>query len=878
MKYNSLFKLLGGVKSLQLTKEKIVLRHDRVIEFTHFNSLTDVTSYHKEMTYSNFLRSLQEPKISKQKGSAGGFIAGRVKNKRNKTNVHSRSMITLDIDDTTSIDIWDNVKNYTNFSILLYSSHNSTPDSPRYRLIIPLKYDIEPWLYKEVARFLVDLIQIEVDKTSYQFERLMFYPTCEDPSVYEFKYRDSPFFDPSSIVNQKKSIRSYMNGDFKKRDPRTKKNWIGAWCSVYSISDVLNNFLNDVYEPFSNDRYTYLPGSTKGGMVIYDDDTHAHSFHSTDIISGKNVNSFDLYRLHKFSHLDKETEKTKNDKPSYRAMIEFCKQDKRVKSFYEEHIQTQQNKNNRIIPYPYIIVNESLYAIKVIKEMEETNLVSRHVPIITKEFHNLERPQVLFEITWKQGKNKISEVVPASTIAVRKELLELSEKGFSVNENNVKPLIEFMDLYLLNNNIEKHYAVERLGNVKNNFIHPVVTKNINIIAVDQGERQILEGFEVKGLSKDWNLKVFELIKNYPKAVFFVLASFTSVIIKDLKVPPFIVDLAGSTSQGKTTTTKIATSVWGNDNLISEWNLTRVAVEMKAAYLNSYPLILDDTRKANEYILQDVIYQFSGGRSKGRGSIKGTRREYTWHNILLSNGEVPLTEYAKNAGGAAARVIPLVDSPLPNVDTVLLEKLYEGIENNYGAIGIDFLKIWLEHKKEFIPEYHKIKRRYMEKSKGNEVLTRLASYYSAVHFSGVILKKELGLDINLDEIEFLFNEISQENKSIDKPKQFLEEILTNLDSTRSMIYTKSSQNEPFETHAIYRNGILYLLPNYLSKMLGTEERLIRKEWLKRGMVVPTKNKDSYVDYKAIKHEGKTYRVIPLNMDYVRDLGFDFDETE
>src|SRR5690625_3231972 len=183
-----------------------------------------------------------------------------------------------------------------------------------------------------------------------------------------------------------------------------------------------------------------------------------------------------------------------------------------------------------------------------------------------------------------------------------------------------------MDLYLFDNNIEKHYDVERLRNIKNNFIHPILTKNIKIIAVDQGERQILEGFEVKGLSKDWNLKVFELIKNYPKAVFFVLASFTSVMIKDLKVPPFIVDLAGSTSQGKTTTTKIATSVWGNDNLISEWNLTRVAVEMKAAYLNSYPLILDDTRKANEYILQDVIYQFSGGRSKGRGSIKGTRSE------------------------------------------------------------------------------------------------------------------------------------------------------------------------------------------------------------------------------------------------------------
>lgn len=110
-----------------------------------------------------------------------------------------------------------------------------------------------------------------------------------------FKYRDLQLFDSSSIVNQKKIIHSYVNGNFKKRNPRTRKDWIGAWCSLYSISDVLDKFLSDIYEPFSYNRYTYLPGSTKGGLVIYDDDTHAHSFHSTDIICGKNVNSFELY-------------------------------------------------------------------------------------------------------------------------------------------------------------------------------------------------------------------------------------------------------------------------------------------------------------------------------------------------------------------------------------------------------------------------------------------------------------------------------------------------------------------------------------------------------------------------------------------------------
>lgn len=38
------------------------------------------------------------------------------------------------------------------------------------------------------------------------------------------------------------------------------------------------------------------------------------------------------------------------------------------------------------------------------------------------------------------------------------------------------------------------------------------------------------------------------------------------------------------------------------------------------------------------------------------------------------------------------------------------------------------------------------------------------------------------------------------------------------------------------------------------------------------------KGAYVDYVAIKHKGKTYRTIPLNMKYVGELGFDFEEMQ
>lgn len=532
-----------------------------------------------------------------------------------------------------------------------------------------------------------------------------------------------------------------------------------------------------------------------------------------------------------------------------------------------------EKNDTKIIPKPFLVKNNSLYSIKVVQDTEKQIFISRHVPVLSKEFHNIERPQVLYEITWKQANKIIKEVVPASTIAVRRELLELSERGLSVNENNAKQLISFMDYYLLDNEIEKHYAVERLGHIKNTFIHPLLSENVEIVALDQGEKQLKEGFELKGTTETWQKEVFERIKDCPKAVFFVLASFTSVILNDLRITPFIVDLSGTTSQGKTTTLKVAVSVWGNEGLMSEWNATKVSIERKAAYLNSFPLMIDDTRKADERTLKHIVYQFSGGRSKGRGSLKGSQREFTWSNILLSTGEVSLNDYVSREGGAAARIIPLIDEPLKK-DYENITRLHEALENNYGAIGIEFLKVWIENKKEFISEFVKFKNYYINKSRGNEVLTRIASYYAAVHFVGSILKKKILLDIDFEAISNLFDDIADKNKAVDKPKQFLEEILIDLDSSRQDIYYFY---EPKVTKAIYKKNTLYLMPAYLTRFLGIEEKSVRREWLKRGMTVGEKKNNELVDYVSIKHKGKTYRAIPLNMDLIKELDFDFAET-
>lgn len=533
------------------------------------------------------------------------------------------------------------------------------------------------------------------------------------------------------------------------------------------------------------------------------------------------------------------------------------------------------SEDGKIIPEPFYIKGNSLYKTITTKDGIETEIeVSRFAPSILKEFYNIERNNVHFEITWKNRGKEQHEVVPANIIAIKKDLLSLAEKGFSCNDLNSKDLIMFFDRYLAVNEVEQSYMVERLGHIeKAPFIHPLQSNGIEIVPNDLGEKQLLEGFQVAGSVESWKTEVFDRIKQHPKVLLYTLASFASITLKDLKVDPFIIEISGSTSQGKTTAMQIARSVHGTEKLINQWDATRVAIERKAGFLNSFPLFMDDTRKANEKIIQPVIYSFSGGRAKGRGSLKGSQKETTWNNILFSTGEVAITEYARQAGGASARVISLVDEPFVNVDAEYFNQLYKALEANYGAVGLEFIELWEKEKENLIPEFHKFRKLYLEKSSGNEVLTRLSMYYATVHFVGSVLKKFFQFEVNLQKLVYLFEEMARENKAIDKPKQLLEELLLKLDANRK--YIADSIHTPDTIWAIYKGGTICFTPDFLKQELGFEEKLIRKEWLKRGFTLTQLNRDKEVDYKRIKNRYSTFIVVTVNKEVYESFGVDFE---
>lgn len=278
----------------------------------------------------------------------GGFVGGHLKDgRRKKGNVLSRSMLTLDMDYGTST-IWEEISTFFPYQCCIYSTHKHTPENPRLRLIIPLFRDVGEEEYAAVSRMVAKEIGIDLfDDTTYEPERLMYWPSTSRNGIFVYEEKDGSILDPDEFLNKYDDWRDTSTWPVSSRqsevldrslkeqaDPLSKEGVIGTFCRSYSVSTAIDTFLKDIYEPSAiTGRYDYIPADSSAGVILYDD-KFAYSHHATDPASGRLLNAFDLVRIHKFGHLDdRATESTPPSKlPSFINMCEFATQDDKVKA------------------------------------------------------------------------------------------------------------------------------------------------------------------------------------------------------------------------------------------------------------------------------------------------------------------------------------------------------------------------------------------------------------------------------------------------------------------------------------------------------------------------------------------------------------------
>ena len=284
------------------------------------------------------------------KKDVGGFVGGAISGgRRIASAVTERWFVTLDADENAHIEDGAEFAALYGCAMAVYSTHSSTPENLRLRWIIPLSRAVTVEEYQAIARKIAEHIDIEsMDTSTYQAERLMYWPSCPDDAEPVFREYTGNILSPDEILAEYGPGKAWQDVSLwplssregevvireakKQGDPETKPGIVGKWCRTYDVEEVIAEFLSDVYEPCDmpsgKPRYTYSAGSSSGGAVVEDGGKFLYSHHATDPAGGQLCNAFDLVRIHKFGAMDAGQEPQEiTRRPSYKAMCEFAAAD-----------------------------------------------------------------------------------------------------------------------------------------------------------------------------------------------------------------------------------------------------------------------------------------------------------------------------------------------------------------------------------------------------------------------------------------------------------------------------------------------------------------------------------------------------------------------
>lgn len=273
----------------------------------------------------------------------GGYVgAYLIKGRRLLESVGHRQLVTLDVD-FANLDFFSDFQLCYSCNAFIHATHKHSKDAPRYRLIIPLDREVTADEYGAISRRIAGTMGIELfDPTTFDANRLMFWPSHPADVEYYWDQQHGEYLSADEVLStyadwkdislwprvDSKDIKDPFSGK-QQEDPRMKKGVVGAFCRTYGIAEAIETFLANFYVAAGEDRYTYVNGTTTGGVIVYED-TFTFSHHGSDPAGGRTCNAFDLVRIHLYKDLDK----SEDSNASFKAMERLCADDKRVKFTY----------------------------------------------------------------------------------------------------------------------------------------------------------------------------------------------------------------------------------------------------------------------------------------------------------------------------------------------------------------------------------------------------------------------------------------------------------------------------------------------------------------------------------------------------------------
>lgn len=257
----------------------------------------------------------------------------------------------------------------------------------------------------------------------------------------------------------------------------------------------------------------------------------------------------------------------------------------------------------------------------------------------------------------------------------------------------------------------------------------------------QSARSSKNDFRVSGETRDWVEHVGRYCVGNSRLVFGVSLALAAPLLSLLGMGGGGYHLKGESTDGKTTTMKVAASVCGGADYWKTWRATGNALEGIALRRNDAALMLDEISEVDGKEVSRIAYMLSNGQGKARARVDGSPRDQAqWTLLFLSTGEVSISEHAAEAGerrtgaGVGVRMVQIPSNTgkfgafedLHGFEggKAFAEHLEQASRQYHGAVFRDWLR-WLTANLSTVTERAKVLRKKYERtllpeSAGNQV--------------------------------------------------------------------------------------------------------------------------------------------------------------
>lgn len=408
-----------------------------------------------------------------------------------------------------------------------------------------------------------------------------------------------------------------------------------------------------------------------------------------------------------------------------------------------------------------------------------------------------------------------------------------------------------------------------------------------------GRSSAASGYTNKGSAESWRNTVARLAGGNYSMMTGIGAALAAPLIGLAGADGFGIHFYEQSSAGKTTTANVASSLYGNPDLLRlTWYGTALGLANEAAAHNDALMPLDEVGQgADPRSVAQSAYALFNGVGKLQGAKEGGNRDLKrWRTVAISTGEMDLETFIANTGqkAKAGQLVRLLNIPLSKSirfhehqnGKQHADSLKDAYQQNHGTAGREWVKWLAEHQQRAVEAVREAESRWRSLIPPDygEQVHRVGARFAVLEAALILGRVVTGWDAQMcrDAVQHSYNawvrEFGTGNKEHSQIIEQTEAFLNAFGLSRFAPFPYSAADLPIRDLAGYRQKgnhdndpmVFYTFPATFEQEIakGFNAKQFAEVLKNAGMLTPPTSDRGY-QRKSPRIDGRQIRVYVLN---------------